>query len=169
MKKYNKNGFTLIELLAVIVIIMILMGLLMPALFGTKKQAKNKQSKAECMTIETAIVSYKTDRRKWPACAGDADDGDNGSSSDKTYSSTGDKPNAYIIKELTRPDPPYLDIGDFKTDSSGNVLDPWGDEYIIKIDTDYDGYWKKDNDNNPDNDIPMPEGVKVVSETYPTK
>ena len=135
MKKYNKSGFTLVELLAVIVIIMILVGFLMPALHGTKKQAYNKKAKAECMAITTAIISYKTDKRKWPV------GGDNGKP-DKTYGDEGDdRLNVYVINELILPkaNPPYLDIGDFKTDSDGNVIDPWGEQYIIKIDTDYDG------------------------------
>ena len=147
MKNKNKNGFTLIELLAVIVIIMMLIGLLMPALYGTKKQAKNKQSKAEFMAIETAIVNYKMDRREWPSIE---------NKKDMTYGT--DQPNAVVIKILTDEDPPYLDKGDFKRDSSGSVLDPWGDEYLIRLDTDYDGYFGGST---------MPEGVKVISKTYP--
>jgi prepilin-type N-terminal cleavage/methylation domain-containing protein len=151
MKKNNKSGFTLIELLAVIVIIMILVGLLMPVLYGTKKQAKQKQAKAECIAISSAINGYHMDNRAWPSPEHNAD---------KTYGDSG-QPNAVVIKYLKDATPPYISIGDFKLDSSDNILDPWGDQYVIKLDTDYDGYWQNNTNSS------MPNGVEVSSETFP--
>ena len=135
MKKYNKNGFTLIELLIVITIIMVLIGLLMPALYGTKKQAKNKQAKAESLAIITAIIAYHADTRTWPVPNGhqNSDDRDYGADSNDKGGNNGS-----IIKILVKAAPPYLSLGDFKADSSGNLLDPWGEQYIIKIDNNYD-------------------------------
>ncbi len=156
--KNKIGGFTLIELLVVIVIIMLLVGLLMPALHGTQQQSRKKKSKAECMAIETAIVSYKMDTGKWPL-----DPGDQGRSPDKEFGTS--RPNANVIKFLIKDRPPYIDIGDFKSDKPGNIFDPWGNQYIIKIDSDYDGYWHgKDSGTNY---YQMAKGVEVSSTTFP--
>ncbi len=138
MIKNNKDGFTLVELLIVIVIIMILIGLLMPALYGAKKQAKLKQAKVECIGVATAIIGYHADYRKWPVPDVDQehDDIDYGRDSE---AGEGQFDNNVVVDILAGSSHPYLDLGDFKTDANNNILDPWGKQYVIKIDNSYDG------------------------------
>lgn len=162
MKRYNKSGFTLIELLAVIIIIMVLVALLMPALYGTQKAAKKKQSAVDCLVLKTAIVNYKMDKREWPV-------GQDNGNADKAYGFANTNGsvaihNAQVINIIINEHPPYLDIGDFKTTDDGSVIDPWGDEYIIKVDNDYDSIFTYNGKTNS-----MPEGVNVTSRTYPQK
>ena len=152
MKIDNKKGFTLIELMAVIALIMVLVGLLMPALKGIRKKSKEKQSVAECMAIKSAIISYKVANRQWP----DSRNGD----LDRVYGDEdGNDDNSTIITLLI--DNNDLVVGDLNKDDDDNVFDPWGAQYIIKLDTDYDGRFSIDSTNA------MPEGVEVSSITYP--
>lgn len=154
MKINNKSGFTLIELMAVVAVIMVLIGLLMPALSGTRKQAKRKQALAECIAIRAAIVSYKMDNRKWPIPNSDQQDADMAYSDD----------NHLVLSELTNSTPSYLQGDTFKVDDRGNAIDPWGNHYIIKVDTDYDGSYT---DSAGGGTVDMPNGLEISSTTYP--
>lgn len=122
-------GFTLIELLIVIVVIMVLVGILLPTIYGTKKQAKVRQARAEMTALEAAIISYKMSHREWPYSGSHSQD------------ALCDKANAQVITELLDENPPLIDESDFRMDGNKNVLDPWGAVYVIKLDTNYDGYW----------------------------
>lgn len=62
----NDNAFTLIELPTVISIIVILMGLLLPAFKGVQDQAKRTQVKDDLTQIVTAVNAYYTEYGKYP-------------------------------------------------------------------------------------------------------
>ncbi len=138
-----ERGFTLIELMTVVLIIGILVGILLPALRGTKRQAMKKRATENAMTLTTAITMYKYDRGDWPCPDPDLD-----GTTDRTYTVD----NNVIIDKLKSAVPPLINMGSFQTNSVGCVVDPWGAPYSITIDIDRTG---------PSDD--MPNGVRVWS------
>ena len=62
----NRRGFTLIELIVTITILLLLIGLSLPAISG----ALNRSRKTEAMTLitslESALTAYQTEYGKWP-------------------------------------------------------------------------------------------------------
>jgi len=73
MKKINNVkvfGFTLIELLVVIGIIILLMGMLLPALMGVKENARKAKAKADVKQLDIALKAVLTDYRDWSIFGG---------------------------------------------------------------------------------------------------
>ncbi len=136
-RRLGHRGVTLIELLIVIVVIGILAGILLPALYGTKKRGKQRKAELEVRALSTAIRNYHYHFHEWPC-----DDLD--SSTDITY-----RANNHIIMEmLSDAEPPMINLSVFSTNSAGSVLDPWGGYYGITMDLNYD-------------DIPSGNGISI--------
>jgi prepilin-type N-terminal cleavage/methylation domain-containing protein len=62
----RSGGFTLIELLVVIGIIVLIMGLALPALIHAMRQANRSRTEADLHLIETALDAYKQDFGDYP-------------------------------------------------------------------------------------------------------
>ena len=62
----SRTGFTLVELLVVILIIATLLALLVPAVAGAFRRAKEAQVAAELNNIATALASFKTTYNDYP-------------------------------------------------------------------------------------------------------
>lgn len=144
----GKSAFTLIELLVVIAIIAVLAGLLFPAMQGVRNTAKKVSAKNDAMQIVNAVKNYNVDYGKYPVevAAGATDDVD---IDNKTLINVLRYANPSVTASIATLNPRqvrYLEVpektgtpitsGVLKND--GTWYDPWGQPYLIFIDTNYD-------------------------------
>jgi type II secretory pathway pseudopilin PulG len=180
----KQNAFTLIELITVIAIIMVLMGLLFPAIGTIKESARKAQAKNDEANIVTAVKAYYTEYGKYPLKANkqgvDTLYGDPNGQYDnfevfdvlRATASNGSLPSPNVAdamnprkvvffeatntKSATNPKSGILtkDSKDPRpsgaTMNTGGFVDPWGAEYLIAIDGNYDNY---DSDFIPYSDV----------------
>ena len=150
------HAFTLIELLVVIAIIAILVGLLFPAFKAVQNQARNTQAKNDLTQIVNAVNAYYTEYGQYPlGINADTTYGPGGSpATNETLftelrgctAATGSCPGAAVsntrqIVFISPPDVknsanPRSGIGT-ATANKGQYFDPWGSNYVIRIDGDY--------------------------------
>ena len=135
MKRRSSSlGFTLIELLVVIAIIALLMGLLFPAVIGAIETAKRNDARAHTQQIASAVGVFWNDYGRLPV------PDDNTAAEDDAANFTEELSKDIIqilIGENTAVNPRdkvYLEIDSSNTD--GTFLDPWGNQYLIKLDRD---------------------------------
>ena len=158
-RKTGRGGFTLIELLVVIAIIGILAAILLPAINRAIVRAEIARARSEMAQIVTAIKSYFGEYGVMPT------PNTNGYQ-DHTFSGIwgtfngNPKPNSVIMDILRAVDRTnnlkgivFLDVPvesmkgdstlpthqDTYNGSEGFYLDPWGNPYVIVMDTDFDG------------------------------
>jgi prepilin-type N-terminal cleavage/methylation domain-containing protein len=149
-------AFTLIELLVVIAIIAILIGLLFPAFKAVQNQARQTQAKNDLTQIVNAVNAFYTEYGKYPISgATDVTFGPGGSpTTNETLftelractAAAGSCPAAATINTrqivfMSPPDvknsaSPRSGIGT-ATANKGQYFDPWGTNYVIRIDGDY--------------------------------
>jgi prepilin-type N-terminal cleavage/methylation domain-containing protein len=148
----KERAFTLIELLVVIAIIIILAGLLFPALRGAQEQARRTQAKNDLTQIVTAVNAYYTEYGKYPLVA--ADNIIYGPvalpNADLFYTlravasgaNAANATNPRVIVFISPPDVkdpanPRSGIGTAVA-TIGQYFDPWGKPYNVEIDGGYD-------------------------------
>jgi len=156
-RPHHANAFTLIELLVVIGIIAILMGLLFPAFKAVQNQARQTQAKNDLTQIVNAVNAFYTDYGKYPISA--TTDTTFGPGGNPTTNQTlltelrgctaaaGSCPAAATINTrqivfMSPPDvknstSPRSGIGTTGGGNIGQYFDPWGSNYVIRIDGDY--------------------------------
>lgn len=134
----NRSAFTLIELLVVIAIIALLMGMLFPAVSSAITTAKRNDARADAEQIASAINIFWNDYSRLPVPDGEqrmSSDGD-----DATYFTEAVSRDIIqvLIGENDALNPRekiYLDMDTSADD--GTFKDPWGNQYHIKLDRDY--------------------------------
>lgn len=135
----SRRAFTLIELLVVISILAILMGLLFPAVTGALENAKKTQVRNDAMQIATAINNYYTEYGRFPV-----DEGESGNVNDPELwdvlsgKNPAKNPRAMVFLEI----PKAKGGKNGRIDGEGNYKDAWGQDYEIRIDTNYDNELK---------------------------
>jgi prepilin-type N-terminal cleavage/methylation domain-containing protein len=150
------RAFTLIELLVVIGIIAILVGLLFPAFKAVQNQARSTQAKNDLTQIVNAVNAFYADYGKYPISGtSDVTFGPGGSPTDNETllrelractAPTGDCVAAATLntRQIVFISPP--DVKDSANPRSGiglaaanrgQYFDPWGRNYVIRIDGDY--------------------------------
>jgi prepilin-type N-terminal cleavage/methylation domain-containing protein len=156
----HKRAFTLIELLVVVAIIAILIGLLFPAFKAVQNQARQTQAKNDLTQIVNAVNAFYTEYGKYPlpGVAGTPDYYTYGPGGDQSTNQalftelrgcnaiTGSCPaiattNTRQIVFMSPPDvkvsaTPRSGIGT-AAGNLGQYFDPWGMNYVIRIDGDY--------------------------------
>ncbi len=144
--KEDRKAFTLIELLVVIAIIAALLGLAFPVFQGVLDRAKKVQAKNDVTQIVTAVNAFYTEYGRYPTTAttdATATYGPGGSTTENgglfgELRATTIVLNTRQIVFISPPDAknqtnPRSGI---KT-STGGYYDPWGSEYAVALDADY--------------------------------
>ncbi len=153
----RRRAFTLIELLVVIAIIAILVGLLFPAFKAVQNQARQTQAKNDLTQIVNAVNAFYTEYGKYPISTTlDTTFGPGGTpATNQTLftelrgctAAAGSCPAATTINTrqivfISPPDvknsaSPRSGIGTTVGGNIGQYFDPWGTNYVIRIDGDY--------------------------------
>ena len=150
------RAFTLIELLVVMAIIAILIGLLFPAFRAVQDQAKRTQAKNDLTQIVNAVNAFYTDYGRYPI-AGTTEitfgPGGTPATNETLFTelrgctaAAGSCPAAASINtrqivfisppDVKDPANPRSGIGT-AAGNLGRYFDPWGTDYVVRIDGDY--------------------------------
>jgi len=131
----RRQGFTLVELLAVIAIILLLVGLILPGIAAVRNAARKAKARGDISALEHAIKAYVNDNGKLPFPNASF----HGKSEPDYFASDADSEE--VVAMLATVNNPrgivYLDARDNTT--PGAYKDPWGTQYAMKFDADYNG------------------------------
>jgi prepilin-type N-terminal cleavage/methylation domain-containing protein len=143
VKLRDANAFTLLELLVVIAIIVVLAGLLFPAVQSILDRAKKVQAKNDLTQIVTAVNAFYTEYGRYPTSAtSDATAIYGGSTSSKAlFDELRAKTTNLNTRQIVFISPPEDGTqgnpkGKIGTD--GQLHDPWSSAYWVEMDADYD-------------------------------
>ncbi len=117
----KRSAFTLIELLVVIAIIAVLAGLGFAGIQGAMESSKRAQARNDVHQIASAVKAYLLEYGRLPG---------SGSVIDEL---TGDNSKRVVFLEAKNAKGTPLKGGL----SGSDMLDPWGNAYVIELDTDY--------------------------------
>ncbi len=150
----HRNAFTLIELLVVIAIIALLMGLIFPALNSAIRSTKINKARSEAENIAIAVEMFYKEYKYLP-CRKDEQALARGTPGNlNSYPEQGsqyfnEEESKRILMVLMASDSGssawdelnykgkvFLDMETLGED--GTLLDPWGTQYLIKLDRDLD-------------------------------
>lgn len=148
----SDRAFTLIELLVVIAIIAILVGLLFPAFKAVLTQAKQTQAKNDLNQIVNAVNAFYTEYGKYPLVTADTTYGPGGTANNMLFNVLRAMDSTNNPRQIVFISPPYVKTpanprSGIATQATtingiavaiGDLVDPWGTPYNVKIDGNYD-------------------------------
>jgi prepilin-type N-terminal cleavage/methylation domain-containing protein len=139
----RNRAFTLLELMVVIAIVVVLAGLLFPAVQSVLERAKKVQAKNDLTQIVTAVNAYYTEYGKYPIVT---DDTPPSNTSDLLYTLRAVASGANASNATNPRQVAFLNLPDAKDSAKprsgvggdGQYYDPWGQTYKVAIDGTYD-------------------------------
>ncbi len=148
----RRGAFTLVELLVVIAIIGILIALLMPAITAAFRRADGARARQDISSIVAAVKQYHSDYAKWPCVQNGTVDRTFHAASGNSQAVDSQARVIAILRAVDTTNNPkqavYLDVPDSAMEGTdkdgityiktqGYYLDPWGNPYVIVLDTDF--------------------------------
>lgn len=147
----NKKGFTLIELIIVISIIAILMSIVIPAGTMARQRARVAKAKAQIGALELGISAFQSDFGFYPTTNFTGTDPNFVLSSGTvetnnkdiiellsgfSFNGTSRTPVSSTLVSSSVWNGPYIEVDADDTNGSGQLIDPWGNAYVIELDLD---------------------------------
>jgi len=119
----NIKGFTLLELLTVISIIAVLMGIVVPIVSEATRKSKVAKSRATIAKIEMALSAYENDWGEFPPPPSNT--------APDLNNNTGDL--YTFLNARSTSGSAYMEIRTQDTNSNDQILDPWGNPYVVTV------------------------------------
>lgn len=146
MQDRQKRAFTLLELMVVIAIVVVLAGLMFPAVQSVLERAKKVQAKNDLTQIVTAVNAYYTEYGKYPIATNEnalstTENADLFYTLRAVSGGTANQNNAQNPRQVVFMSPPE-DTSQpnpkGKIGSDGQFHDPWTSAYQVAMDATYD-------------------------------
>jgi type II secretory pathway pseudopilin PulG len=139
MKLKEQNGFTLVELLISISLIIILIGVMIPAINAVRNHGKSTMAKSEAAALRSAIISYHTRYNMFPLYKdGDTMAANIGFGKSSSGSEVLDVDKGWqLLKNIAAKNGSgifLLELDNYKEGENGEVLDPYGNPYLFLFD-----------------------------------
>jgi prepilin-type N-terminal cleavage/methylation domain-containing protein len=171
------QGFTLLELLVVIAIIAVLAGLMFPATSGALRKAETTHAQNSAYNLKNAISAYFTEYRKYPVDPSQNDDEieirtDNelmdvllGADSEAESGGLNPRRIAFYSGKQAKPmgGGKYRKGITLEDDGGGELWDPYGEYYYVRMDLDYNNRVPKPTWDESTDATNLPESILVWS------
>lgn len=171
------RAFTLLELLVVIAIIGVLAGLMYPATTGALRRAERTHAENTCYNVKNAISAYFTEYRKYPVDPSNNNETGEirtnsdlmdvllGADSQKERGGLNPRGIAFYTDKAARPsgDGKYRKGVRLEADGGGELWDPFGEYYYVRMDLDYNNRVEKPTWDDANDAQVLPEAILVWS------
>ena len=123
----GERGFTMVELLVVMGIIILLIGLILPAVMKAQQAAAMNRAKTEVQSLKMALEKYMRDYRQPPVGAGS-------DTPSTTTATIGRMLRGESVGGMNSRKQRYMEISPKSLNAAGDFVDPWGTAYQFVCD-----------------------------------